>query len=100
LIEKIFSAADAPEIRGMIREFHWVPEPLLDERIHLDILEVCDGKTGKVRELVELAKIGWRDLIMIAEYEVSKGKIGLNARGQTRLSEIAVRKRQRAADGE
>jgi len=99
LIEKLFSAADAPDIRGMIREFHWAPEPLLDERIHMDILEVCDGKTGKVRKLVELAKRDWRDLIMIAEYEVTEGKIVLNARGQTRLAEIAIRKRQRVADG-
>jgi hypothetical protein len=44
LIEKVFSAAEAAQIRGMIRGFHWAPEPLLDERIHLDILEVCDGK--------------------------------------------------------
>jgi hypothetical protein len=65
LIEKIFSAADVPQIRGMIREFHWAPQPLIDERIHLDILEICDGKMEKVRELVELAKIDWRDLIMV-----------------------------------
>jgi hypothetical protein len=100
LVEKIFPSADAAQIRGMIREFHWAPEPLLDERIHLDILEVCDGKIEKVRELVELAKIDWRDLIMVAEYEVTEGKIVLKARGQSRLAEIAMRKRQRTADGE
>jgi hypothetical protein len=100
LIEKIFSAAEAAQIRGMIRGFHWAPEPLLDERIHLDILEVCDGKMEKVRELVELAKIDWRDLIMVAEYDVTEGKMVLNTRGQTRLAEIAIRKRQRGADGE
>jgi hypothetical protein len=84
----------------MLREFHWASEPLLDERIHMDILEVCDGKMKKVRELVELAKIDWRDLIMVAEYEVTEGKMALNSRGQTRLAEIAMRKRQRVADGE
>jgi hypothetical protein len=100
LIEKTFSAADALRIRGMIREFHWAPEPLIDERIHLDILEICDGKMERARELVELAKIDWRDLIMMAEYDVVDGKIIPNARCQTRLAEIAMRKRKRAADGE
>jgi hypothetical protein len=37
---------------------------------------------------------------MIAEYGVTEGKIVLNARGQARLAEVAIRKRQRAADGE
>jgi len=92
LIEKIFSAADAPHIRGMIREFHWAPQPLIDERIHLDILEICNGKAEKVRELVDLAKIDWRDLIMVAEYVVTEGKIVQNARGQARLAEIAMKK--------
>jgi hypothetical protein len=63
-------------------------------------LKLGDGKIEKVRELVELAKIDWRDLIMVAEYEVTEGKIVLNARGQSRLAEIAMRKRQRTADGE
>ncbi len=93
LIEKIFSAADVPQIRRMIREFHWAPQPLIDERIHLDILEICDGKLEKVRELVDLAKIDWRDLIMVGEYVVTEGKIVQNARGQTRLAEIAVKKK-------
>jgi hypothetical protein len=93
LIEKIFSAADVPQIRGMIREFHWAPQPLIDERVHLDILEICGGKMEKVRELVDLAKIDWRDLIMVAEYEVTEGKIVQNRRGQTRLAEIAMKKK-------
>jgi hypothetical protein len=93
LIEKIFPAADAPQIRGMIQEFHWPPQPLIDERIHLDILEICDGKMEKVRELLDLAKIDWRDLIMVAEYEVTEGKIVLNARGHRRLAEIAMKRK-------
>jgi hypothetical protein len=93
LIEKIFPAADAPQIRGMIQEFHWPLQPLIDERIHLDILEICDGKMEKARELVDLAKIDWRDLIMVAEYQVTEGKIVLNARGHRRLAEIAMKKR-------
>jgi hypothetical protein len=93
LIEKVFSAADVPQIRRMLREFHWAPQPLIDERIHLDILEICDGKMEKVRKLVDLAKIDWRDLIMVAEYVVTEGKIVQNARGQTRLAEIAMKKK-------
>jgi hypothetical protein len=93
LIEKMFSAADVPQIRSMIREFHWAPQPLIDERIHLDILEICDGKMEKVRELVDLAKIDWRDLIMVAEYVVTEGKIVQNTRGQMRLAEIAMKKK-------
>ncbi len=100
LIDKIFSTADVLQIRGMIREFHWAPQPLIDERIHLDILEICNGKKEKVRELVDLAKVDWRDLIMTAEYEVKNGKIIQNERGKIRLAELAVTKSQRAPDGE
>lgn len=92
LVEKIFPSTDAAQIRGMLREFHRASEPLLDERIHMDILEVCDGKMKKVRELVELAKVDWRDLTMVAEYNVTEGNMVLNTRGQTRLAEIAIRK--------
>ena len=98
LIEKTFSAAEAPRIREMIREFHWAPEPLLDERIHLDVLEICEGKIEKTRELVELAKVDWRDLIVVAEYDVKDGKLSLNARGYTRLAEIAIKKRNRVGN--
>ena len=95
LIGKIFAAADATRIREMIQEFHWAPEPLIDERIHLDVLEICGGKIEKTRELVELAKVDWRDLIVMAEYDVKDGKLSLNARGYTRLAEIAMKKRSR-----
>ena len=88
------------QIREMIREFHWAPQPLIDERIHLDILEICDGKKENVREFVDLAKVDWRDLIMTAEYEVKNGKIIQNERGKIRLAELAVKKGQRAPDGE
>jgi hypothetical protein len=40
--------------------------PAFDDRIHLDILEICVGNAERVRELVELAKVDWRDLIKAA----------------------------------
>ncbi len=67
LIEEIFPLADAPRIRELIGEFHWSLGPAFDDRIHLDILEICGGQAERARELVELAKIDWRDLIMAAE---------------------------------
>ena len=85
LIEEIFPHAEQQRIRELIREFHWPLEPLVDERIHLDILEVCGGKMEKVRELIDLAKTDWRDLIMTAEYELRDGKIVQNERGRKRL---------------
>jgi hypothetical protein len=83
-----------------VREFHWSLGPAFNERIHLDILEICGGKAEKVRELVELAKVDWRDLIVAAEYDVRDGKIVQNERGKIRLAELHVEKMRRAADGE
>ena len=100
LIGEIFPPADAPRIRELVREFHWSLGPAFDDRIHLDILEICGGKAEKVRELLELAKVDWRDLIMAAEYEVRDGNIVQNERGKTRLAELHVKKMRRAADGE
>jgi hypothetical protein len=100
LIREIFPSAEVPRIRELLREFHWTLGPAFDDRIHLDILEICGGKAEKVRELVELAKVDWRDLIMAAEYEVKEGKIVQNERGKIRLAELHVEKMRRAADGE
>jgi hypothetical protein len=100
LIGEIFPPADAPRIRELVREFHWSLGPAFDDRVHLDILEICGGKAEKVRELVELAKVDWRDLIMAAEYEVRDGNIVQNERGKTRLAELHVQKMRRAADDE
>jgi hypothetical protein len=100
LIREIFPPADAPRIRELVREFHWSLGPAFDDRIHLDILEICGGQAEKVRELVEVAKVDWRDLIMAAEYEVRYGKIYQNQRGKIRLAELHVEKMRRAADGE
>ncbi len=100
LIWEIFPPADAPRIRELVREFHWTLGPAFDDRIHLDILEICDGKVERVRELVELAKVDWRDLIMVAEYDAVGGKIVQNDRGKIRLAELHVEKMRRAADGE
>jgi hypothetical protein len=100
LIGEIFPPADAPRIRELVREFHWSLGPAFDDRIHLDILEICGGHAEKVRELVELAKVDWRDLIVAAEYEVRDGKVVQNERGKIRLAELHVEKMRRAADGE
>ena len=100
LIGEIFPPADAPRIRELVREFHWSLGPAFDDRIHLDILEICGGKAERARELVELAKIDWRDLIMAAEYEVRDGKVVQNERGKIRLAELHVEEMRRAADGE
>jgi len=100
LIGEIFPPADAPRIRELVREFHWSLGPAFDDRIHLDILEICGGRAERVRELVDLAKVDWRDLIVAAEYEVRDGKIVQNEGGKIRLAELPVEKMRRAADGE
>src|SRR6267143_1099287 len=99
LIGEIFPPADAPRIRELVREFHWSLGPAFDDRIHLDILEICGGSAERVRELVGLAKVDWRDLIVAAEYEVRDGKIVQNERGKIRLAELHVEEMRRAADG-
>lgn len=98
LIRQIFPGADATRAQEMIREFHWKPQPLIDERIHLDILELSGGKLERVRELVDLAKTDWRDLIMSAEYEMKDGKIVQNERGRIRLAEVDAAKKQQIGD--
>jgi hypothetical protein len=100
LIGEIFPPADAPRIRELVREFHWTLGPAFDDRIHLDILEICGGRIEKVRELVALAKVDWRDLIMVAEYDAVDGKIVQNDRGKIRLAELHAEKMRRAEDGE
>jgi hypothetical protein len=47
------------------------------ERVHLDILEICDSDVEKVRKLVELANQDYRDLIVASEYEVIRGELVL-----------------------
>ncbi|MBI4558408.1 MAG: hypothetical protein HY706_12575 [Candidatus Hydrogenedentes bacterium] len=37
-------------------------------RVHLCILKLCSGNAGKVRELVEMAKQDYRDVIAWAQY--------------------------------
>jgi hypothetical protein len=100
LIGEIFPPADAPCIRELVREFHWTLGPAFDDRIHLDILEICGGKAERVRELVELAKVDWRDLIMVAEYDAVDGKIVQNDRGKIRLAELHLEKMRRIQDSE
>jgi hypothetical protein len=100
LIGRMFPHADAPRIRELVREFHWTLGSAFDDRIHLDILEICEGRIEKVRELVELAKVDWRDLIMVAEYDAVDGKIVQNERGKIRLAELGVEKMRRIEDSE
>jgi hypothetical protein len=98
LLEEKFSPEMQPEVDKLLLEFHWPPEPLIEERIYLDILEISEGKIEKVLELVRLAKTDWRDLIMTAEYEVNEGRIVQNARGQRRLEEIDLQRKPHAMD--
>jgi len=86
LIHEIFPPTEVASVSELIREFHWTLAPEINERIHLDILEICGGKLERVRDLVKLAKADWRDLIMEAEYKLKDGKIVQNARGKLRLA--------------
>jgi hypothetical protein len=44
------------------------------DRIHLDILKLCEGQLKKLRTFVDLAKIDYRDVIVAAEYDNVNGK--------------------------
>ena len=81
-------------VRDLVKEFHWELRPAVDERIHLDIVEVAAGNVDKVRELIGLAKLDWRDLIVVAEYDSVDGKLFLNDRGWLRLREMASQQSQ------
>ena len=99
LIEEIFPARRCAAHSRIDRRVSLVSRPAFDDRIHLDILEICGGKAERARQLVKLAKIDWRDLIMAAEYEVRDGKVVQHERGKIRLAELHVEKMRRAADG-
>ena len=87
LEEKCFGS-ERDKVAEALREFHWKLQPGLDERIHLNILHAA-GDLERVRELVELARKDWRDLIMATEYELRGGKLV-----QTEWSREMARKRE------
>ena len=45
------------------------------ERIHLDILQLCEGKVERITKLIEMANTDYRDVIVAAEYELRNGKL-------------------------
>jgi hypothetical protein len=94
LIQRIFPSDEQPIACELVRSFHWESAPAVDERIHLDMLEISEGSLEKLRTLLELANRDWRDLIMTAEYNHIDGKIVQNERAQRRLTELAQRKQE------
>jgi len=93
LIQKTFSPADQAAASELIQSFHWAPGPAVDERVHLDLLEMSAGNLDRLRELVEFAHENWRDIILAAEFDVVGEKIVQNERGKRRLEEIEARKK-------
>ena len=93
LVPKIFVQHEVDQAYALLEEFACRTED--SDRIDLDILEGCDGKIEKMRELVNLANQDWRDLIMSTEYGLKGGKIVMNERGQRKLAELEARKRSK-----
>ena len=93
LIEKTFSAEEQPVASELVRSFHYSPGPAVDQRIHLDMIELAAGSLEKLRELAAHSLRDWRDLILAAEYDVMGEQIVQNERGKRRLEEFAERKK-------
>lgn len=93
LIQRTFSPAEQSAAAQLIQSFHWTPGPAVDERVHLDLLEMSAGSLDRLRELVEFAHENWRDIILAAEFDVVGEKIVQNERGKRRLREIDDRKK-------
>jgi hypothetical protein len=93
-IRDTFPPGEQATVTELVRTFHYAPGPAVDERIHLDLLELSAGNLERLRQLVEYAQRDWRDLILAAEYDVIGEKIVQNERGKRRLEEFAERKRK------
>jgi hypothetical protein len=63
----------------------------VDERIHLDLLEMSAGNLDRLRQLLASAQRDWRDIILAAEFDAIGDKIIQNERGKRRLAELAAR---------
>ena len=92
LIAKTFPANEHATVSGLVRSFHWEPGPAVNERVHLDLLELSAGNLERLRELVATAQVNWRDIILAAEFDVLGDEIRQNERGKRRLAELAAKK--------
>lgn len=94
LIQSTFSLDEHAAVRELIQSVHWAPAAAVDERIHLDLLELSGGHLERLRELVASAHVNWRDIILAAEFDVVGDQIIQNERGKRRIAELASRKRK------
>ena len=92
LIRSTFPAADYATVSALLQSVHWAPAPAVDERVHLDLLELSAGNLEGLRELVATAHVNWRDIILAAEFDVVGDQIIQNERGKRRIAELASRK--------
>lgn len=92
LIQSTFPAAEYAAALELIQSVHWAPAPAVDERVHLDLLELAAGNLDRLRELVATAHVNWRDIILAAEFDVVDDQIIQNERGKRRIAELAFRK--------
>ena len=92
LIQSMFLADDQVAVRELIHTVHWAPAPAVDERVHLDLLELAAGDLERLRQLVATARVNWRDIILAAEFDVVGDQIIQNERGKRRIAELASRK--------
>ncbi|HKF41019.1 MAG TPA: hypothetical protein VKB21_08005 [Candidatus Acidoferrum sp.] len=94
LIHANFPPQERAIVHELIQAFHWPPGPAVNERVHLDLLELSAGHLDRLRELVAAAQVNWRDIILAAEYDVVGDQIIQNERGKRRLAELTSRKRK------
>jgi hypothetical protein len=92
LIQSTFPDSEHATVGALLQSVHWAPAPAVDERVHLDLLELCGGKLERLRELVATAHVNWRDIILAAEFDVVGDQIIQNERGKRRIAELASRK--------
>lgn len=92
LIHATFPPDERAIVHELIHSFHWTPGPAVDERVHLDLLELSNGNLNRLRDLVAAAQVNWRDIILAAEFDVVGDQIIQNERGKRRLAELAARK--------
>ena len=74
-VRELFPASDHEILIGLLQQYRMGKRGEGTERIHLDILRICNASVERIRQLVKLANTDYRDLIMAAEYDFVDGKI-------------------------
>ena len=78
LVQRLFSQADIDDVSRLLEEecgenlpLILSPDPEGLERIRFAALRASEGDLGKLLEMIQLAQVDWRDLLVVAGFGYS-----------------------------